>query len=107
MQKWGHHGPCPNQKTIYFSETKHHMFWLSYECFSILCNAFLLKSAISSHSSCEEVLLNNSFVYSSFNYYPLVWDFCSSKNCIEKIQEWALRLLHNDFASDYAELLKK
>ena len=28
------------------------MFWLSYECFSILCNAFLLKSAISSHSSC-------------------------------------------------------
>ena len=28
------------------------MFWLSYECFSLLCNAFLLKSAISSHSSC-------------------------------------------------------
>ena len=28
------------------------MFWLSYECFSILCNAFLLKSAISSHNSC-------------------------------------------------------
>ena len=29
------------------------MFWLSYKCFSILCNAFLLKSAISSHNSCE------------------------------------------------------
>ena len=28
------------------------MFWLSYECFSILHNAFLLKSAISSHNSC-------------------------------------------------------
>ena len=28
------------------------MFWLSYECFSILRNAFLLKSAISSHNSC-------------------------------------------------------
>ena len=27
------------------------MFWLSYECFSILCNAFLLKSAISSHNN--------------------------------------------------------
>ena len=27
------------------------MFWLSYECFSILCNAFLLKSpSISSHN---------------------------------------------------------
>ena len=35
-----------------FILTKYHMFWLSYECFSILCNAFLLKSAISSHNSC-------------------------------------------------------
>ena len=29
------------------------MFWLNYECFSILCNAFLLKCAISSHNSCD------------------------------------------------------
>ena len=28
------------------------MLWLSYECFSILCNVFLLKSAISSLNSC-------------------------------------------------------
>ena len=28
------------------------MFWLRYECFSIVCNAFLLKSTISSHNSC-------------------------------------------------------
>ena len=29
------------------------MFWLSYKCFCIMCNAFLLiKSAISSHNSC-------------------------------------------------------
>ena len=56
----------------------------------------------------KEVLLN-SFVYSNFNYCPLVWHFCSSKSLykIEKIQERALRLLHNDFASDYAELLQK
>ena len=27
------------------------MFWLSYECFSILCDAFLLKRVISSHKS--------------------------------------------------------
>ena len=33
------------------------MFWLSYECFSILRNAFLLKSAISSHNSCEQTEL--------------------------------------------------
>ena len=30
------------------------MFWVSYECFSILCNVFLLKSAISSHNSCSD-----------------------------------------------------
>ena len=29
------------------------MFWLIYECFSIFHNAFLLKSAISSHNSCD------------------------------------------------------
>ena len=40
----------------------------------------------------KEVLLN-SFVYSNFNYCPLVWHFCSSKFLykIEKIQEWLLR----------------
>ena len=30
------------------------MFWLSYECFSIFHNAFLLKSAIFSHNSCAQ-----------------------------------------------------
>ena len=56
----------------------------------------------------KEVLLN-SFVYSNFNYCPLVWHFCSSKSLYEigKMQERALRLLHNEYASDYAELLKK
>ena len=56
----------------------------------------------------KEVLLN-SFVYSNFNYCPLVWHFCSSKSLYKtkKIEERALRLLHNDFACDYAELLIK
>ena len=29
------------------------MFWLSYECFSILCDVFSLKLVISSHNSCD------------------------------------------------------
>ena len=29
------------------------MFSVSYECFSVLCSAFLLKSVISSHNSCD------------------------------------------------------
>ena len=57
----------------------------------------------------EKEVLFDSFVYSNFNYCPLVWHFCSYKSLykIEKKQERALRLLHNDFASDYSELLKK
>ena len=62
----GSHGPHPKQKTVFFSETtkpdpklsKPFYFnkimclaELSYECFSILCNAFLLKSTISSHNT--------------------------------------------------------
>ena len=57
----------------------------------------------------EKEVLINSFVYSNFNYCPLVWHFCSSKsmNKIEKIQERALKILHNDLVSDYTGLLKK
>ena len=58
----------------------------------------------------KEVLLN-SFVYSNFNYCPLVWLFCSSKSLCKiekkkKIQERVPRLLHSNFAIDYVELLK-
>ena len=57
----------------------------------------------------EKQVLLNSFVYLNFNYFPLVCHLCSPKSLrkIEKIQERALRLLHNVFASDYAELLRK
>ena len=49
----------------------------------------------------KEVLLNR-FVYSNFNYCPLVWHFCSAKSVkrIEKIQERALRIPYNDYSSD-------
>ena len=50
----------------------------------------------------EKEILLNSFVYSNFNYCPLVWHFCLAKSVkrIEKIQERALRILYNDFSSD-------
>ena len=57
----------------------------------------------------EKQALLNSFVCSNFNNCSLVWHFCSSKFLYKtkKLQEQALRLLHNDFASDYTKLLKK
>jgi hypothetical protein len=38
---------------------------------------------------------------------PLSWHFCSEANTnkIEKIQEWALRFIYNDYNSTYESLL--
>ena len=48
------------------------MFWLSYECFSILCHAFLLKSAISRHNSCAHcVILLYCETFSSYWVYTV------------------------------------
>ena len=54
----------------------------------------------------ERKVLVQSFVYSNFNYCPLVWRFCSAKstNTTEKIQERALRFLYNDHVSSYVLL---
>ena len=40
------------------------MFWLSYECFSILCDVFLLKSVMSSHNICGGMVRNDQFSHS-------------------------------------------
>ena len=55
----------------------------------------------------EKEVLVQSFVYSNFNYCPLVWYFSSSKSLqkIERIQERALRFLYNDHKSSYNDLL--
>ena len=51
----------------------------------------------------------NSFVYSSFNHYHLVWHFfsCESLQKIEKIQKRCPRLVLDDHESDYGNLIKK
>ena len=55
----------------------------------------------------EREVLVQSFVFSNFNYCPLVWYFSSSKSLqkIERIQERALRFLYNDHKSSYDDLL--
>ena len=57
----------------------------------------------------EKETMITTFVYSNFNYAPLVWHFSSQKsqNKIEKIQERCLRILLNDFLSSYKTLLEK
>ena len=57
----------------------------------------------------EKKILVQSFVYSNFNYCPLVWYFSSAKSLqkIEQLQERALRFLYNDHTSSYSDLLLK
>ena len=54
-------------------------------------------------------VLIQSFIFSNFNYCPLVWHFSSSKSLqkIENIQKRALRFLLDDNDSTYEELLVK
>ena len=57
----------------------------------------------------EKKVLVQSFVYSNFSYFPLVWYFSSSKSLqkTEQLQERALRFLQNDHTSSYNDLLVK
>ena len=57
----------------------------------------------------EKTILVQSFIYSNFDYCPLVWYFSSANSLqkIEKIQERALRFLYNDQLSSYDVLLSK
>ena len=50
----------------------------------------------------------NRFIFSNFSYCPLVWNFCPCKSLqkIEKIQLRCLKIIYNDYSSDYQTLLK-
>ena len=55
------------------------------------------------------MLLYDSFVMSNFNYCPNVWHFCGKVNNskLEKMQARALRIIHNDYVSDYDALISQ
>ena len=54
-------------------------------------------------------IIADSFIYSNFNYCPLIWHFCSQRliNKIENIQKRTLRFVLNDYTSNYETLLNK
>ena len=56
----------------------------------------------------RKTLIQN-FVYSNFNYCPLVWNFTSAKaiNKIERVHKRALRFLFDDYENAYGTLLIK
>ena len=73
---------------------------------AIQLNALQRKSFICFE---EKIILVQSFIFSNFEYCPLVWYFSSSKSLqnIEKLHERALRFLYNDHTSSYNDLLSK
>ena len=56
----------------------------------------------------ELEVIVNSFIYSNFNYCPLVWHFssCKALRKIENIHKRCLRMIYNGYDSDYDTLLK-
>ena len=56
-----------------------------------------------------KVAIVNSFIYANFNYCLLVWRFntCGSIRKIEKIQKLCLRIVLDDYDSDYNVLLRE
>ena len=56
----------------------------------------------------QKRLLLNSIIKSQFSYCPLISMFCSRSlnNLINRIQERALRLIHNDHVSTFQDILE-
>ena len=54
-------------------------------------------------------MLSSTFIYSQFNYCPLVWMFSSkdTNKKIDSLHKRVLRLLYDDYTSNYKELLLK
>ena len=56
----------------------------------------------------ELEIIFNSFMYSNFNYCSLVWHFSSYKALQKKenIRKHCLKIIQNDYDSDYEIILK-
>ena len=68
-----------------------------------------VKSLSSFTGMTVKTILMKSFILSNINCCPLVWDFCSKRdtNKMENIQKRALRMVLDDYESDYETLLQK
>ena len=82
------------------------------EHISILCSKAAIQLKALSRlqkymgKSVKEAIINN-FILSNFNYCHLVWHFssCESIRKIKRIKKSCLRIILNDYKSDYETLL--
>ena len=77
---------------------------------SILCSKAAMQlnalSRLQKNMGKSEEAIINSFILSNFNYCRLLWHFtsCETIRKIEKIQKRCLRIIFNDYESDYETL---
>ena len=57
----------------------------------------------------QKLSLYHSYVLSAFGYCPIIWMFCgkSFNEGIDRVQRIALRVIYNDYISNYTDLLSK
>ena len=69
----------------------------------------VLQPLKGSLNNASQLSICKSFIVSNFNYCPLVWMFTSKSSLskLEDIQKRALRIVLDDYTSDYHELLNK
>ena len=67
-----------------------------------------LSTLLNHLNDSQKRLIFNSIIKSRFSCCPLIWMSCSrtSNDMINKIHEWALRLILNDYTSDFDTLLQ-
>jgi len=57
----------------------------------------------------QKTILYHSYILSTFGYCPVIWMFCrkSSNEEMERVQKNTLRIIYNDYDSDFDTLLSK
>ena len=57
----------------------------------------------------QKTILYHSYILSAFEYCPIIWMFCgkSSNEEMERVQKNTLRIIYNDYDSDFDTLLSR
>ena len=57
----------------------------------------------------SRIQIYQSFIIANFNYCPVAWIFCGTRNSkkLEKLQQRALRFVFSDYKSSYEDLLRR
>ena len=81
-----------------FILTKYRMFWLSYKCFSILCNAFFAKKSFPAITAVICQCIDIGQIFFSINVCVNFWYKSTVFNCgacsMGMLRPWFFKLVH-------------